>query len=40
MHHGNLFIPYGIADQSISIATVSVASVIDAFDAVSRITSR
>lgn len=39
VHQGNLFIPYGVADQSISVATVSVASLIDAFEPV-RVVSR
>jgi predicted GH43/DUF377 family glycosyl hydrolase len=33
MHEGTLFIPYGIADQSISLATVCVADLLNAFEA-------
>ncbi len=34
LHEGHLFIPYGIADQSISVATVNVADLVEAFEPV------
>ncbi|NNN09676.1 MAG: glycosidase [Acidimicrobiaceae bacterium] len=40
VHQSNLFIPYGIADQSISVATVSVASLLDAFEPVKSMVTR
>ncbi len=32
VHQGNLFIPYGVADQSIGVATVSLRGLMEAFE--------